>query len=226
MASNKTVFFIIGILLVVLGIFMLVPYGVQLIYNENSSSFFSSSVITIFIGILTILTNLTKEKQLNLKQAFLFSSLAWISIAVFGSIPFILSSLKLSFSEAFFESMSGITTTGSTVILDLDSSPKSILLWRAIMQWLGGIGIIVMATTVLPLLKVGGMQLFKLDASGTEKILPKTVEVSLLIIAIYTTLTFGCAFVYWIQGMSVFDGIAHSFTTLATGGFSTHNESI
>ena len=194
MASNKTVFFIIGILLVVLGIFMLVPYGVQLIYNENSSSFFSSSVITIFIGILTILTNLTKEKQLNLKQAFLFSSLAWISIAIFGSIPFILSSLKLSFSEAFFESMSGITTTGSTVILDLDSSPKSILLWRAIMQWLGGIGIIVMATTVLPLLKVGGMQLFKLDASGTEKILPKTVEVSLLIITIYTTLTFGCAF--------------------------------
>ena len=226
MASNKTVFFIIGILLVVLGIFMLVPYGVQLIYNENSSSFFSSSVITIFIGILTILTNLTKEKQLNLKQAFLFSSLAWISIAIFGSIPFILSSLKLSFSEAFFESMSGITTTGSTVILDLNSSPKSILLWRAIMQWLGGIGIIVMATTVLPLLKVGGMQLFKLDASGTEKILPKTVEVSLLIITIYTTLTFGCAFVYWIQGMSMFDSIAHSFTTLATGGFSTHNESI
>ena len=226
MASNKTVFFIIGILLVVLGVFMLVPYGVQLIYNENSSSFFSSSVITIFIGILTILANLTKEKQLNLRQAFLFSSLAWISIAFFGGIPFILSDLKLSFSEAFFESMSGITTTGSTVILDLDSSPKSILLWRAIMQWLGGIGIIVMATTVLPLLKVGGMQLFKLDASGTEKILPKTVEISLLIITIYTTLTFGCALVYWVQGMSVFDSIAHSFTTLATGGFSTHNESI
>jgi len=226
MASNKTVFFIIGILLVVLGIFMLVPYGIQLIYNENSSSFFSSSIITIFIGVLTILANLTKEKQLNLRQAFLFSSLAWISIALFGSIPFILSSLKLSFSEAFFESMSGITTTGSTVILDLDSSPKSILLWRAIMQWLGGIGIIVMATTVLPLLKVGGMQLFKLDASGTEKILPKTVEISLLIITIYTTLTFGCALVYWIQGMNIFDSIAHSFTTLATGGFSTHNESI
>ena len=226
MASNKTVFFIIGILLVVLGIFMLVPYGIQLIYNENSSSFFSSSIITIFIGVLTILANLTKEKQLNLRQAFLFSSLAWISIALFGSIPFILSSLKLSFSEAFFESMSGITTTGSTVILDLDSSPKSILLWRAIMQWLGGIGIIVMATTVLPLLKVGGMQLFRLDASGTEKILPKTVEISLLIITIYTTLTFGCALVYWIQGMNIFDSIAHSFTTLATGGFSTHNESI
>ena len=184
MASNKTVFFIIGILLVVLGIFMLIPYGVQLIYAENSNSFFSSSIITIFIGILTILSSLKKEKQLNLQQAFLFSTLAWISIAAFGSIPFILSSLELSISEAFFESMSGITTTGSTVILNLETTPKSILIWRAIMQWLGGIGIIVMATTVLPLLKVGGMQLFKLDASGTEKILPKTVEISVLIITI------------------------------------------
>ena len=226
MASNKTVFFIIGILLVVLGIFMLIPYGVQLIYAENSNSFFSSSIITIFIGILTILSSLKKEKQLNLQQAFLFSTLAWISIAAFGSIPFILSRLELSISEAFFESMSGITTTGSTVILNLETTPKSILIWRAIMQWLGGIGIIVMATTVLPLLKVGGMQLFKMDASGTEKILPKTVEVSVLIIVIYTTLTTICAIIYWAQGMNIFDSIAHSFTTLATGGFSTHNESI
>ncbi len=226
MATNKTVFFIIGILLIILGVFMLAPYATQLIYDENSSSFFSSSIITIIIGILIVLTSMTNEKQLNLRQAFLFSSLAWISIAFFGSIPFVLSNLELSFSEAFFESMSGITTTGSTVILDLDSSPKSILLWRAIMQWLGGIGIIVMATTVLPLLKVGGMQLFQLDTSGTEKILPKTVEISVLIISIYTSLTFVCAVVYWLQGMSAFDSIAHSFTTLATGGFSTHNESI
>ncbi len=226
MATNKTVFFIIGILLIILGVFMLAPYATQLIYDENSSSFFSSSIITIIIGILIVLTSLTKEKQLNLRQAFLFSSLAWISIAFFGSIPFVLSNLQLSFSEAFFESMSGITTTGSTVILDLDSSPKSILLWRAIMQWLGGIGIIVMATTVLPLLKVGGMQLFQLDTSGTEKILPKTVEISVLIISIYTSLTILCALIYWLQGMSAFDSIAHSFTTLATGGFSTHNESI
>ena len=102
MASNKTVFFIIGILLVVLGIFMLIPYTVQLIYNENSNSFFSSSIITVFIGILTILASIKKEKQLNLQQAFLFSTLAWISVAIFGSIPFVLSSLKLSFSEAFF----------------------------------------------------------------------------------------------------------------------------
>ena len=226
MGSNKTVFFIIGILIVILGIFMTIPYGVQLIYGESDNSFLSSSIITIFIGILILLINLKKDNQLNLQQAFMFSVLAWLSIAIFGSLPFMLSSLKLSFSDAFFESMSGITTTGSTVILDLDTSPKSILIWRALMQWLGGIGIIVMATTVLPLLKVGGMQLFKTDSSGTEKILPKTIEVATTIISIYLILTFACGLVYWLQGMSKFDSIAHSFTTLATGGFSTHNESI
>ena len=226
MGSNKTVFFIIGILVVILGIFMMIPYGIQLLYGENNNSFLSSSVTTIFLGILTILINLKRDNQLNLQQAFLFSVLTWVSIAIFGSLPFMLSSLKLSFSDAFFESMSGITTTGSTVILDLDSSPKSILIWRAIMQWLGGVGIIVMATTVLPLLKVGGMQFFKTDSSGTEKILPKTIEVATIIITIYVILTFACGSIYWLQGMSIFDSIAHSFTTLATGGFSTHNESI
>ena len=225
MASNKTVFFIVGILLVLLN-FMMIPYSFQLIYSENSNSFLSSSIITIFIGILTILTSLKNEKQLNLQQAFLFSTLAWLSIALFGSLPFLLSDLNLSLSESFFESMSGITTTGSTVISDLDNSPKSILLWRGIMQWLGGIGIIVMATTVMPLLKVGGMQVFNTDSSGTEKILPKTIEVAFTIISIYTLLTVACFVTYWFLGMSVFDSIAHALTTLATGGFSTHNESI
>ncbi len=226
MSSNKTVFFIVGILLVILGMFMMIPYVVQLVYDEDSNSFFSSSLITIFIGILTILANIKRENQLNLQQAFLFSTLAWGSIALFGSLPFLLSNINLSFSEAFFESMSGITTTGSTTISDLDNSPKSILIWRAIMQWLGGIGIIVMATTVMPLLKVGGMQVFQTDSSGTEKILPKTIEIAFAIISIYTILTLACSFAYWTQGMSIFDSIAHSLTTLATGGFSTHNESI
>ena len=226
MGSNKTVFFITGILLVILGVFMIIPYGIQLLYNEDNNSFLSSSIITVFIGILIILVNLKKDNQLNLQQAFLFSVLAWTSIALFGSLPFMLSNLKLTFSDAFFESMSGITTTGSTVISNLDTSPKSLLIWRSIMQWLGGIGIIVMATTVLPLLKVGGMQLFKTDASGTEKILPKTIEVATTIISIYTILTIICSITYWSQGMNIFDSIAHSFTTLATGGFSTHNESI
>ena len=135
--------------------------------------------------------------------------------------------MQFSISEAFFESMSGITTTGATVITNLDETPKSILLWRAIMQWLGGIGIIVMAITILPLLKVGGMQLFKMEGPlSTEKILPRTLEVATILIITYFVLTSLCAFFYWLFGMSVFDSVAHSMTTLATGGFSTHNDSI
>ena len=122
--------------------------------------------------------------------------------------------------------MSGITTTGSTIISDLDNSPKSILLWRAIMQWLGGIGIVVMAITILPLLKVGGMQLFKMEGpDSTEKILPRTIEVATIIISTYLILTFLCGTFYWIFGMSIFDSVSHAMTTIATGGFSTHNNS-
>ena len=206
---------------------MLAPYAIQIVFNEGSHSFISASFVTIFIGILFILANLEKEFKLNLRQTFLFSSLAWIMVAVFGSLPFLLAAEKFSFSEAFFESMSGITTTGATIIADLDSSPKSILLWRAIMQWLGGIGIVVMAITILPLLKVGGMQLFKMEGpDSTEKILPRTFEVASIIISTYIVLTILCGFFYWIFGMSLFDSVSHAMTTIATGGFSTHNESI
>jgi trk system potassium uptake protein TrkH len=206
---------------------MLIPYGVQIFYKENSHSFLSSSFITILIGTMFVLANLQEKYQLNLKQTFLFSTFTWIAVALFGSIPFVLSGLGFSFSDSFFESMSGITTTGSTVIIDLDKSPKSILLWRAIMQWLGGVGIIVMAITVLPLLKVGGMQLFKIESSDKpEKILPRATQVALIIISTYLILTLFCAFFYKILGMNLFDSIAHSMTTIATGGFSTHNESI
>ena len=227
MTSNKTVFFLIGVLLVVLGLSMLAPYSMQILYNENSHSFISSSFVTIFIGILCILANLEKDLKLNLRQTFLFSTLAWVTVAVFGSLPFILSNQTFSFSDAFFESMSGITTTGATIISDLDNSPKSILLWRAIMQWLGGIGIVVMAITILPLLKVGGMQLFKMEGPDTtEKILPRTIEVAAIIISTYIVLTLFCGFFYWIFGMTIFDSICHAMTTIATGGFSTHNDSI
>ena len=227
MVANKTVFFLIGILLVVLGVSMLAPYLMQILYDENSHSFVSSAFVTIFIGILFILANLEKEFRLNLRQTFLFSTLAWVMVAIFGSLPFLLSPKEFTFSEAFFESMSGITTTGATIITDLDNSSKSILLWRAIMQWLGGIGIVVMAITILPLLKVGGMQLFKMEGpDSTEKILPKTNEVATIIISTYLVLTLLCGFFYWIFGMSVFDSVSHAMTTIATGGFSTHNDSI
>ena len=227
MAANKTVFFLIGILLIVLGISMLAPYILQIVLDEGSHSFISASFVTIFIGILFILANLEKEFKLNLRQTFLFSSLAWVMVATFGSLPFLLSAQNFNFSDAFFESMSGITTTGATIISDLDNSPKSILLWRAIMQWLGGIGIVVMAITILPLLKVGGMQLFKMEGpDSTEKILPRTVEVAAIIISTYIVLTFFCGFFYWLFGMTIFDSVCHAMTTIATGGFSTHNDSI
>ena len=227
MATNKTVFFLIGVLLIILGASMLAPYSIQVAYNENSHSFVSSSFVTIFIGILFVLANLEKEFRLNLRQTFLFSTLAWFMIAVFGSLPFLLSAEGFTLSEAFFESMSGITTTGATIISDLDGSPKSILLWRAIMQWLGGIGIVVMAITILPLLKVGGMQLFKMEGPDTtEKILPRTIEVAAIIISTYIVLTFFCGLFYWIFGMTIFDSVCHAMTTIATGGFSTHNDSI
>ena len=130
---------------------MLIPYAIQIVLKENSHSFIGSSFLTIFIGILFILGNLEKQFRLNLQQTFLFSALAWFLIAVFGSLPFLLSPLTMSISEAFFESMSGITTTGSTIISNLESAPRSILLWRAMLQWLGGIGIIAVSYTHLTL---------------------------------------------------------------------------
>ena len=228
MNNNKTVFFAIGILLIILGAFMLIPFIVEFIYDEENSTFLSSSALTTFMGILLILTNLEENRKLNLQQAFLLTTLSWLSIAVFGSIPFIFSDLNLSMVDSFFESMSGITTTGSTIIVNLESTPKSILIWRAILQWLGGIGVIVMAITILPLLNVGGMQLFKKDqvSDASEKILPKTREVTLVISIIYLVLTLTCGAAYWFVGMNLFDSIAHSMTTIATGGFSTHSDSI
>ena len=179
------------------------------------------------LGILLLLANLEKDKKLNLQQAFLLTSLSWLSVAIFGCLPFLLSDLNLNFIDSFFESMSGITTTGSTIITDLDNAPKGILIWRAILQSLGGIGIIVMAITILPLLNIGGMQLFKLEGSDTtEKILPKTREITLIISSIYLLLTFLCGISYWFFGMSFFDSVAHSMTTIATGGFSTYTDSI
>jgi len=227
MNNSKTVFFAIGVLLIILGTFMLIPFFVQIIYDEKNSTFIASASVTIFIGILLVLTNLEENRKLNLQEAFLLTTLSWLSIAIFGCLPFLLSDLNLSFVDAFFESMSGITTTGSTIITNLDNAPKGILIWRAIMQWLGGIGVIVMAITVLPLLKIGGMQLFRMESSDTtEKILPKAREVTFIIAMIYLTLTLACGLAYWIFGMNIFDSIAHAMTTIATGGFSTYTDSI
>ena len=227
MSNYKTVFFTLGLLQIILGVSMIIPIIIQIIYAEIDSSFIGAGIITIIFGVLFFLSNLDNDKKLNLHQAFLLTALSWISIAIFGSLPFIFSNLELSVTDAFFESMSGITTTGSTIITNLDGSPKAVLFWRAILQWLGGIGIIVMAITLMPTMNVGGMKLFKISSNeASEKILPKSKEVALRLFLIYLGLTFICSIFYKIFGMSYFDSLTHSMTTIATGGFSNYNESI
>ena len=150
MSNYKTDFFTLGILQIILGISMFIPIIAQFIYSEIDSSFFGASIITIIFGSLFFLSNLDHDKKLSLQQAFLLTALSWLSIAIFGSLPFIFSTIELSITDAFFESMSGITTTGSTIISDLENTPKGILLWRAILQWLGGIGICLLYTSPSP----------------------------------------------------------------------------
>ena len=227
MSNYKTVFFTLGVLQIILGISMIIPILTQILYSEMDPSFIGASIITIIFGILFLLTNINHDKKLNLQQAFLLTALSWISIAVFGSLPFIFSTLELTITDAFFESMSGITTTGSTILSNLEQTPKAILLWRAILQWLGGIGIIVMAITLMPIMNVGGMKLFKISSNdSSEKILPKSKEIALRLVLIYSSLTLLCATSYKIFGMNFFDSFTHSMTTIATGGFSNYNESI
>jgi trk system potassium uptake protein len=227
MSNYKTVFFTLGVLQIILGISMIIPILTQIIYSEIDSSFIGASIISIIFGVLFFLSNFNHDKKLNLQQAFLLTALSWLSIAIFGSLPFIFSTLELTITDAFFESMSGITTTGSTIISDLEVAPKSILLWRAMLQWLGGIGIIVMAITLMPIMNVGGMQLFKISNNdSSEKILPKSKEIALRLIYVYLGLTTLCAIAYKFFGMNFFDSFTHSMTTIATGGFSNYNESI
>ena len=227
MSNYKTVFFTLGILLIILGIAMIVPLAFQLIYKELDSTFVVSGIITITFGVLFFLSNIDHLKSINTQQAFLLTALSWLSIAVFGSLPFFFSELNLSITDSFFESMSGITTTGATILSNIENSPKGILIWRAMLQWLGGIGVILMAITLMPIMNIGGMQLLKISSYDTsEKILPKSKQISLRLIMVYLILTLFCAIFYKIFGMNFFDSITHSMTTIATGGFSNYDQSI
>ena len=227
MSNYKTVFFTLGVLQIILGLSMIVPILVQLIFDQIDAGFIGSMIVTIVFGFLFFISNYDHDKKISLPQAFLLTALSWLSIAIFGSLPLIFSSTDLSFTDAFFESMSGITTTGSTIITNLNETSKAILLWRGMLQWFGGIGIIVMAITLMPLMNIGGMQLFNISSNDTsEKIFPKTKEVSLRLLSIYSILTLTCSFFYFIFGMSFFDSIVHAMTTIATGGFANYNESI
>lgn len=219
----------VGVLLTMLALAMQIPAVVDAIYdNPDWKSFTMSSFITGLIGVSLIITNYTKERtDLSIKQAFLLTACVWLVLVSFSALPFMFSEIRPSYTDAFFEAMSALTTTGATVFVGLDDMPPGILLWRSILQWLGGIGIIVMAMAVLPMLRIGGMQLFRSESSDkSDKVLPRVTQICGAIFGIYLFCTIVCATLMWMVGLEPFDAICHAMTTIATAGFSTKDASI
>ena len=228
MPDLRPIFFVIGVLLALLAIAMLLPAAVDAASGSPDwQVFVTSAGATMFVGVLLILTMRVEDMAISLRQTFVLTTMSWLAVSLFGSLPFIVARIDLGFTDAFFEAMSGVTTTGSTVIVGLDELPPGILLWRALLQWLGGVGIIVMAVAVLPMLQVGGMQLFRTESSDrSEKVLPRAAQIAVGVSSVYIGLTVVCMICYWLAGMSGFDAMAHAMTTIATGGFSTSDRSI
>ncbi|MCP5367212.1 MAG: TrkH family potassium uptake protein [Hyphomicrobiales bacterium] len=224
MISLRIVFHILGWVIAWVGVMMFVPIAADM-HHLDWEIFGRGSAITAFVGISMILT--TRQSgtpKLNYQQAYLVVVLGWILVALFGAIPFL--EMGISFSDSVFETMSGITTTGSTVLTGLDQMPPNILLWRAILQWIGGIGIIAIAVLILPFLRVGGMQLFKIESSGSPEDKAASVMKTLFLLgAAYIGLTATCALLFDLFGMSAFDAITHAMTTLSTGGYSSYDAS-
>ncbi|MDG2249219.1 MAG: TrkH family potassium uptake protein [Gammaproteobacteria bacterium] len=207
------------------------PMLVSLIYDDGSFSAFLYSLLVIFtLGMLMFLSASRTKNDLGTRDGFLIVTLFWGVLGTAGSLPFLFSSaLELSITDAVFESLSGLTTTGATVISGLDGLPKSILFYRQELQWLGGMGIIVLAISLLPMLGIGGMQLYRAESPGPvkdNKLVPRLAETAKALWFIYLSLTIACALAYWIFGMDPFDAISHSFSTIAIGGFSTHDASL
>lgn len=228
MFDLRPVGYVIGLLTAVLGVTMLLPMIVDLAEGRGEwPVFLEAAIITILFGGITALSCANGVPEgLTIQQTFLLTSLVWVVLPVFGAIPFVLGATEASFTDAFFESMSGLTTTGSTVFAGLDDLPRGILLWRGILQWLGGIGIIVVAMVFLPELRVGGMQIFRSEAFETMgKILPRATAIAAQISVIYVGLTLACALSYFALGMGAFDATVHALTTVSTGGFSTRDAS-
>ena len=228
MFDIRPIFLVIGILLTTLGCAMLLPAIIDLAVNEpNWIAFAASAGFTLFVGTSLTLVTWGRTENLSVKQAFILTTASWIALAAFAALPFTLGVKDMTYTDAFFEAMSGLTTTGATVITDLDEAPRGLLLWRGLLQWLGGIGIIVMAIAVLPMLQIGGMQLFRMESSDTsDKILPRATQIAGSITVLYVTLTGLCTISYQVAGMAVFDALVHAMTTIATGGFSNYDGSI
>jgi len=222
MRDFRPILNILGLLLCIESIALLIPMIFDYINNnEDWKQFFFISCLTFFIGLVLYVGFKNEKLKINLRQAFLLTILSWLVIALFGSLPFMYSSSSLNFTNAFFESVSGITTTGSTVISNFDSLSEGILIWRSLLQWFGGIGIIVLAVAILPTLQIGGMQLLHMEHDDPyEKTLPKINKFIFEIILLYFGLTILCLFSYYFNGMNAFDSLIHSMTTISTGGFS------
>ncbi len=223
----KPVFYVTGILLIILAAAMLAPCLVDLLNDSDDSRvFLSSALITGFFGLTLAFMNKQKEFQMALRETFLLTSISYIFMAGFGALPFMLSGLHLGYADAFFEAMSGITTTGSTVISGLDVLPHGILLWRAMLAFVGGIGFLILALAVFPMLQVSGMQIFKTQSFQIEKVMPSAHQMATYISLIYAGLTLMCAIALHLAGMGDFDAICHAMSAMSTGGFSTHDTSI
>ncbi len=222
----RPILYVTGILLCTLATSMLLPIFVDLAAgNPDWKVFFICMVFISFIGGALALTNYAEKFHMTMRQTFLMTTISWTVLAIAAAAPFALSGLQMSLTDALFEAVSGITTTGSTVMDNLQDAPPGLLLWRAILQWLGGIGIIVMALSVLPFLKVGGMQLFQTESSESEKAVPRATQLAASIGIIYLGLTIACMICYELSGMTSFNAWAHAMTTIATGGFSTFDSS-
>jgi trk system potassium uptake protein TrkH len=228
MPDLRPVGYVIGLLVAALGATMLVPMTLDLAAgNGHWRVFLQSAVVTALSGTLLALASANAvSARLTLQQTFLLTTGVWVALPAFGAIPFVFGATEARVVDAAFEAMSGLTTTGSTVFAGLDRLPEGLLLWRSMLQWFGGIGIIVVAMVFLPELRIGGMQIFRSEAFETMgKILPRAAEIAGRIAAIYVALTVACAFAYAVVGMSAFDAVNHALTTLSTGGFSTRDAS-
>jgi trk system potassium uptake protein len=227
MPDLRPVLFVVGLLICAIGVAMVVPATMNWLAGTPPPEPFSiAAALSLGLGGLFVLANRGATISITLRQAYILTFLAWLSVAAVGALPLVFSELQLSYTDAFFETMSGITTTGSTVLVGLDTMPASILLWRALTQWLGGVGIVVMAIAILPWLRTGGMQLFHAESSDrSDKPMPRLATVTAALCLAYVVVSVACVVAYRAAGMSLFDAIAHAMTTLATGGYSTRDAS-
>ena len=225
----RPILVVIGILLIILALFMAPPMVADMAAGHPDwQVFMAAGAVTLFTGVTLVLMNQGyRDAELTSRHAFLMVAAVWVVVALFAALPLAFSELNLTLADAVFEATSGITTTGSTVIVGLELAPPGILLWRAILQWLGGIGIIVMGVAILPILRVGGMQLVRAESSDlSEKILPRAAQIASAIGLMYLVLTVLCAVLYYAAGMATFEAAAHAMSTIATGGYSTRDASI